>query len=78
MRNRLHFPDWWGIYTPKSLLLVRCYPYEIDFANRFLKTGDSTPRGVGFLLRRIEPSLVSIQVWSYRLSTGFAFPLAQR
>src|SRR5215472_5317532 len=42
MRKRLHFPVWWGIYTPKSWLLVRCYPYEIDFANRILKPGDAS------------------------------------
>src|SRR5262245_49145587 len=41
MRKRLHFPLWWGIDPPKSWLLVRCYPYEIDFANRILKPGAS-------------------------------------
>jgi len=43
------------------------------------QTGDSTPHEGGFLLRRVVPSLVSIQVWSSQLSTGFStFPLAQR
>jgi hypothetical protein len=39
---------------------------------------DSHPHEWGFLVRRDEPSLVTIQVWSYRLSPGVAFPIAHR
>jgi hypothetical protein len=63
-------------YDPR---LLKQYIGMLLTSSPGLKTGDSTPHEVGFLLRRVAPSLVSIQVWSYQLSTGFStFPLAQR
>src|SRR6266702_8666229 len=50
----------------------------LTFSPGLAHRGFHPSRG-GFLLRRVVPSLVSIQVWSSQLSTGFeTFPLAQR